>query len=367
MATQPLAYEPDFITSPGDSLLDILEEKQIDQKELAARIGLTPKHINQIIKGDAPITPPTAVALERVLKVPARFWLQREARYREAISKQIHLERMQAPDVEEWVKQFPYPQMSKLGFVMSVNQRGKAGNMAKAQSLLDFFGISDPDQWKAIWYDREVAFRRSIEGTKAPHATSAWLRAGEVHAHGVNAPAFDKAKYQEALKSIRNVSTLPIAKAVRVAQEELFASGVVLVLIPALPKTCICGATYWLNNKLAVIQMSLRYKNDGSFWFTFAHEAAHILLHGKRDVFLEGLDGDDLVKEQEADNWASNYWIPTKTRQAFERRGDFSQSSVEAFAKNLNISAGIAVGQLQHSNMIAYSTLNGLKRKIEWV
>ena len=47
MATNMNGLSLDFLIPPGDSLQEILDAKNISQKELAIRTGLTTKHINQ--------------------------------------------------------------------------------------------------------------------------------------------------------------------------------------------------------------------------------------------------------------------------------------------------------------------------------
>jgi HTH-type transcriptional regulator/antitoxin HigA len=75
------AFEPDWVSPPGDTLLEIIELKGITQKELADRAGVTSKHVNTIVKGTAPITPDMAIRLERVTGTSAKFWNAREADY----------------------------------------------------------------------------------------------------------------------------------------------------------------------------------------------------------------------------------------------------------------------------------------------
>ena len=80
-------FEPKWPSpSPGDTILDILEEKNWTQAEFADRAGCTIKHVSQLILGKAVITEDTALRLERVLGGSAEFWLSREARYREAVA-----------------------------------------------------------------------------------------------------------------------------------------------------------------------------------------------------------------------------------------------------------------------------------------
>ena len=55
---------------------------------MAQRTGFTTKHINLLLKGDAPITQDTAMKLEKVLGSTARFWLGLEVQCREQLARQ---------------------------------------------------------------------------------------------------------------------------------------------------------------------------------------------------------------------------------------------------------------------------------------
>jgi addiction module HigA family antidote len=82
-------YTPDFISPPGETLAEILEEKNMSQSELAQRMGRPKKTINEIIKGKAEITIDTALQIQLVLGTPASFWIERERLYREFLINQI--------------------------------------------------------------------------------------------------------------------------------------------------------------------------------------------------------------------------------------------------------------------------------------
>jgi addiction module HigA family antidote len=82
-------YTPDFISPPGETLAEILEEKNMSQSELAQRMGRPKKTINEIIKGKAEITINTSLQIQLVLGTPASFWIERERLYRESLINQI--------------------------------------------------------------------------------------------------------------------------------------------------------------------------------------------------------------------------------------------------------------------------------------
>jgi Zn-dependent peptidase ImmA (M78 family) len=113
-----------------------------------------------------------------------------------------------------------------------------------------------------------------------------------------------------------------------------------------------------------VIQLSCRYKVEDIFWFTFFHEAGHVLLHGKRDVFIED-DGQGDVKEKEADAFASSNLIPDGHWRKFAARRHFSETDIVAFAEGLGIPPGIVVGRLHHEKKIHPAQLNSLRRRVD--
>jgi HTH-type transcriptional regulator/antitoxin HigA len=108
-------YEPDRVSAPGETLLESIQALGLSQAELAERLGRPKKTVNEIIRGKAAITPETALQLEAVLGVPADFWINREARYRESMARREemqHLERWRG-----WARLFPFRAMCRLGWV----------------------------------------------------------------------------------------------------------------------------------------------------------------------------------------------------------------------------------------------------------
>jgi len=114
-----------------------------------------------------------------------------------------------------------------------------------------------------------------------------------------------------------------------------------------------------------LIQLSSRGKFEDLLWFTFFHEAGHILLHGKKEVFIED-DNQQADKENEADKFAANFLISPKEWRAFIRSSNYrSTEGVKEFAKKIGIAPAIVVGLLQHQRMIPYTLLNGLRRRFD--
>ena len=130
--------------------------------------------------------------------------------------------------------------------------------------------------------------------------------------------------------------------------------------------TCagVSGATRWITKDKALIQLSLKYKSDDQLWFTFFHEAGHILLHGKKQVFVEFGISNATDEEQEANAYARDILIPPEVRPRLPYLR--TRTQIQEFARSLGIAPGIVVGRLQHDDLVFKSAFNDLKRKLAW-
>lgn len=357
MGNRDNQYTPDSVSLPGDTLSEMLGDIGMTQKELAERMNRPEKTINEIVKGKTVITPDTAIQLERVLRAPAHFWIQREAQYQESIARLREQEQLE--ESIEWLKALPLTQMIKYNWVKKYNSK-----IEQLQEVLSFFGVASVEGWKALWLSNEpkAAFRISLAYTNENAAIAAWLRHGEIKSMYSELPEYDEKKFKQ---------NLLVIKALTLQKQDCYKpeikrlcneAGVNVIFTPNIPKATISGAVRWVGNR-PLIQLSLRGKSNDRFWFTFFHEAAHILLHGKKDFFLEGIEDGvtQQEKEREADEFAADFLIPKEKFKAFIERGDKSPNAIIRLAKELGIHSAIVIGQLQNADYIAYSYLNDMK------
>ncbi|WP_417666418.1 HigA family addiction module antitoxin [Pseudidiomarina sp.] len=352
-------FQPDYAVSPGDVLNFELDLRKMTQQELSKRTGLTPKHIISILKAKAAITPETAIKLERALGMPAEYWLNLQAHYHEIrarIAEEEQLER----DLG-WLKRIPIGAMIKLRWIEKYKDKKQ-----QLIEVLRFFGIASVEQWDDMWPRLNVAYRQSQTNEVYAEALSAWLRQGEIEASNIECAPYNRALFIKTLNDVKSLTTTKPTHFVPAMQELCASAGVAVVFVPALPKTGVSGATRWLNKEKAVIQLSLRYKTDDHLWFTFFHEVGHILLHGKKELFLEGNNGMDKEKEDEANIFAENELIPQKLFSSFIAEKNFSKASISSFAESIGIAPGIVVGQLQHRKLLDVRFCNDLKQRFKW-
>ncbi|MCL5023938.1 MAG: HigA family addiction module antitoxin [Nitrospirae bacterium] len=350
-------FAPDYAVPPGETLQETLETVGMSQAELSERTGRPRKTINEIIKGKAAITPETALQLERVLGVPASFWNNLERNYQETLARLNEQKRLQRQI--GWLGKLPVALLVRNGWI-----KGYEDKIQQLQEVLNFFGVASPEQWESRWRGARVSYRKSTVFQSDPYAVASWLRMGELSAQKARCKSYDAGRFRNALNEIRKLTTrLP-----EVFQPEIIRlcaeSGVAVVFLPELPRIRASGATWWVNPSKAVIQLSLRHKSDDQLWFSFFHEAGHILLHGKKEIFIEGDSQNS--KEEEANSFAADILIPPREYRKFIQTGRYSKVAIQSFASKVGIAPGIVVGRLQHDTRIHHSFCNDLKRRLEW-
>ena len=356
------SYQPDYAVPPGWVLEEHLQSQCLSPAEFARRCGRSAKLISEIIAGKAPVEPRTALQFEKVLGLDASIWLGMDARYQ--LHKARKIEAQETRKDAAWLKVFPLKELVKRGVLH------KPVSDAEATSeLLAFFGVGSVKAWH-MKYDRmNVVYRHSPCFQSDRMALATWLRLGELESEQQKCADYNEAGFKRALKDIRGLTQAPVVRAMDKARQLCMEAGVALVLVKPFPKTAISGAAWWLTPRKAVIELSMRHKTDDHLWFSLFHEAAHVLLHGKRDVFIDWMNSNEETVgiELEANQWASNFLIPRGEWNQFVTASCHSKGSICRFAQEQGIAPSLIVGRLQHEKILSWRTpLNGLKVGLEW-
>ncbi len=354
-------FVPSVDFHPGITLSEKLKELGMSVKEFAVRTSKPEKTIFAVIGGKSSVTSDMAVAFESVTKIPAHFWLNVQRGYDEYIARQRQEE--QFASTYEWAHSFPLSKMMELGWIPTVKTLDE-----KVKTLLSFFQVSTEKAWEDYYLNQQlkVAFRISLNNTKEPHAISAWLRQGEIQAMEMDVAVFSGKALRDAIPAMKSLCVKHPEDFIQALQKQCAGVGVKLVYTPCLPKAPINGSTKWIND-VPCIQMTGRYKRNDIFWFTFFHELGHILLHGKKDIFLEDIEYADKQKEKEdeADAFSSRILLSQSEENEIIKDGDFSAETICNYAEKFNVHPGIIVGRLQHKKIIPFTTHSNLIEKIE--
>lgn len=349
-------FSPDWASAPGDTIADILSERKLSPDEFARRIEQTTDYAEDLLQGRAAITIAVARKLEQVLGASVEFWVSRDFQYREDVA------RLGAAD-KAWIDELPVGDMIRFGWLKPTPRPAE-----EIGACLKFFGVPSVSAWRTTYANLQqmVAFRTSRSFDSRPAAVTAWLRRGEIEGETIECNPWDPSRFQDSLGSIRLLTRNRHPDRFIPKLRELCAAAGVAMAIVRAPGGCrASGATRFLSPSKALLQLSFRFLRDDHFWFSFFHEAGHLLLHGDKGFFLEGDDTTSTLQEQEANDFAERILIPVQFRRSL-RELPVDAVEVIKFARQVGISPGIVVGQLQHHKIITHRQLNNLITRFTW-
>jgi Zn-dependent peptidase ImmA (M78 family) len=298
------------------------------------------------------------VQFERVLGVSASFWTTRDAHYRAYLAMQE--EGKELEKFTQWPFHFPLEEMRQRGWISKTSS-----GVPLVRELLTFFGVASPSNFDPLYLVAANHFRQSPKHPIDRHALAAWLRRGELLGAEMRCKPFDRQKFVQALAAARALTKEAPQEFIPRLKTLGGEAGVAIVFVHELPKVRTNGATRWITQDKALIQLSLRYKRSDILWFTFFHEAGHILLHGKKDVFVDREEQESNEKEVEANVFSSEHLIPSRDFREFALKKDFSRAAVENFADAIGVHPGIVVGRLHYTKLVPHSALTPLLMRLD--
>lgn len=349
-------FYPNWASAPGETINDILSERRISFEDFAEHIGQSIETAHGILEGRVAITIAIARQLERILGGSVEFWMSRDFHYRQDIAR-LHTTSRQ------WLDEVPVGDMIRFGWLTPTPHPSE-----EIDACLKFFNVPDVPAWHRAYARVEgmAAFRTSSTFESRPASVAAWLRQGEIEGDAIDCGKWNAARFQASLSIIRPLTRKKNPSRFVPELRKICAENGVAVAIVRAPNGCrASGATRFLSSEKALLQLSFRYLSDDQFWFTFFHEAGHLLLHGNRAFFLEGIGAPESKEEQEANEFAARTLVPSEFQYTLMGIPTNTHAIIK-FARKIGVSPGIVVGQLQHYGRIKHSQLNSLKRRFVW-
>ena len=317
------------VVPPGRHLAEKLEEMGLDANDLAARMGYTPKAVNDILQGNCRIMPEVAIMLEMVTEIPASFWLRSQIAYDEYLSRELIKATLDNQPL--WRKSFP----EELDVRDWVRRSKNDGDDKSGLSLLKFFAVASPKAWDGYYKDArlKVAFRISLAEVKDPYAMSAWIRRGEILSDQDPMEKLGQPTVRKNLKAaLPEIIAFAAANKVRPRGEKRITYwtpeaevvddcmtglqalcrkiGIRVLFVQNFKSAPVHGMYRWYKD-VPLIQLHDRFEKRAAMWFTFFHELAHVLYHGKKGICLQNIEitHNHPEKEDEANCFAQKCMV----------------------------------------------------------
>lgn len=359
MVAKKTGLSRDFIIHPGETLKDIIDDREMSQKELAARCGVTEKHISTIVNCEKPISIAFAKKLEYALGIDSSFWINLQANYDKELLEYKEMNEISKEEIDI-LKQLKdiIKYLVKFNFL-----EDKLSEVSKIVELRKILRVSNLTNILNVSYN--AAYRARTNCTVDPYVLFAWQRICELRTEQIKiGQELDVGKLKNKVYEIKNI--MNNSKNFQKDLEELFAEcGIAFCVIRNFTGAPVQGFIKQTENKKIILCVTIRGVYADIFWFTVFHEIAHIINGDIKQKFIDFTAIDSEIEEK-ADNVASSMIIDKKDYKEFTSKGDFSVTSIINFSKKQNIPPYMVIGRLQKEKYIPYTKLNNYKLKYEW-
>lgn len=342
----------EMIIHPGETLREVLEERDMSQKELSLRTKVSAKHISTVLNGEKNISVSFAKKLEYALNIDAEFWINLQALYDRELFEfdELHSISKEEVSVFKSMKEiFSYIVEKK--FISDIKQTEQ--NILELRKYLNVSNlVSIPSLVSS------GAFRAQTSVNYDPYVLFAWQRICESLSEKIETkelPQADQiAKLIEICPKIKELSLLPQEQFITKLQEYFSSCGIAFVIAPTFKGAPVQGYIKTAQNEKTTICMTFRQKRADIFWFTLFHEIAHFINGDSKQKFID-FESTENSRELRADLFAQNSLIEKEAYQNFVNEQNFSLSSIKDFSKKQNILPAILIGRLQKEKLLNWT------------
>lgn len=320
---------PEQLPDPIETIKFYMEQRELTPRDLIPFIGSRSK-VSEVLSRKRPLTLPMIRALQEGLGLPAKVLIQESA-----------------PSGDLDWEAFPIREMIARGWLKG----DKKESIRQPEKLLaDFFAPFGSMDALALLPRASHHLRSGKEMNR--HALLAWA-CRVYRLASVNSPSTRYKTGTVTSDFIRTIGKLSAsADGPLQARKYLRQAGISLIVESHLSETYLDAAALILGNKDPVIGLTLRHDRLDNFWFSLAHELAHLALHLKGELKAT-FDDLDVVsqadpREIEADEMAGEALIPKDLWLQSPAHLIPSPEAAFDLAEQLTIHPAIVAGRIRH-------------------
>ena len=252
---------------PGETLRELIEDRNITQKEFAVRLDMSEKHFSHLLNGKVELTPEVALKLENIFGVAgsASFWLNLEAGYREDIAR-VLTELQDETDIE-FLKSFPYNKLVKAGFVPPTTNK-----KVKIQALRHFFEVAKLPIIDKL-HNLGITYQKTNTNKETNYLLAAWGQQAKIATRNIKTEPINL----RALKN--NIHSLTTMLDTQQTPEDylpeltsfLATYGIAFIILPPFNKQAIYPLTFKEGKKI-ILAFALNQQHQDDFWTSLFSE-----------------------------------------------------------------------------------------------
>ncbi len=319
---------------PVDAIKFRMEQDGLKQVDLVSYIGSKSK-VSEVLSGKRPLSLAMIRALHEGLGIPAKVLIRESGKTLSAVYEGLNWNDF---PIAEMVKRQWFP-----GFKGSVHDL-----LEQAEERVGPLLFPDGEDCRT----KAMAARQRVRNGSVHDEQALWAWQARVRqlSQTMKLGTYDpKGMTLEFIRTIIGLSRLadgPI-QAGRVLSE----SGIGMVVLHYLPGTHLDGAAMLRSDGRPIVSLTLRHDRLDNFWFTLAHELAHVVLHlakGDESAFMDDLENpsDSDGKECQADALAKECLIPA-TDWAQAKLQIATDAKIRELAVRTHLHPAIVAGRLR--------------------
>lgn len=279
MTTSPLIdFKPNYATPPGYTLEEWLEENCVKQVDFAARLNMSPKTLNQILRGWAPVTSETARKLEYCTGIASYIWNALEAEYRTTLTRLA--EETQLEKDSTVLALLPAKDMRKRGIITSK----PSAVVETMREVLTYFQVADVATWHRVW--DQPSSKKPVSAVEASFAgaLATWFRQGEIESNARDLPKYSPRAAKKALRDLQNLQNSIASKDwVSQVTKVLAEAGVGLVCVAPFQGAECADAIRWFAGRPVII-LSPKLKSPAKMLSAVIACLEYVLAHPRTDT-----------------------------------------------------------------------------------
>lgn len=362
MATKRIGISRELIIHPGETIADILCNRNMTQAELAARTGYSSAYVGAIIAGKKDISTKFAMALEYALGISKSFWLNLQARYDaellevEQADSVTEEEKTVRKKLNEVVKHLREQKQlsSKESVIDSIISLRKLLNVSNLCNLAKVHSVS--------------AFRLRQTNDVDPYILGAWIMMCQMHETTIKPEyRFDPSKIDDLIDNLKSIMLAEENDLENSIKTTMYEHGLDFEVMHHFHGAPVQGYMYKRSDGVIKICMTIRGAFADIFWFSLFHELGH-LANGDLSK-IQFLDyGVDSEKEKAADKFASEKLIPQSQYDNFlvQYSKVPNYNTITKFASEQNVKPYIVIGRMQKEKVISYYEYSFAKTRYKW-
>lgn len=357
MVEKLIGLSRDLIIHPGETLKEMLDDRQMSQRELAIRTSVKEPHISGIVRGKKPLSVSFAKKLGYALGVDANFWINLQSNYDKELADYEELNEISTEEINilqkikgivDYAKDIQIIDPDAEGPILVIELR----KLLKISKLTYINKIS-----------QSGAYRLSSADNVDADILFTWLRITDLITERQQLEAdLDLELLKEKLPLIKALTFEDMETIHIELKKHLAECGIKFAIVKHFTGAPVQGVIKKSDDGTLSLIMTLRRKFADVFWFTFFHEIGHIINGDIKDRLID-YEGIENEIETKANQFAADLLIDSEKYKEFLDFGDFSIPMINKLCEELKIPAYILIGRLQKDEYLDYANYSNQKIK----